>query len=59
MEIMKNLELELGMTLFVDRNHLSGPYERTTLATVALDANNHIFDVAYAVVRGETNEDWL
>ena len=29
------------------------------LAVVALDANNHIFDVAYAVIGGETNEDWL
>ena len=38
---------------------MSGPYEGIMLATVALDANNHIFDVAYAVVGGETNEDWL
>jgi len=45
--------------LFVDRTHLSGPYEGTMLAAVALDANNHVFDVVYAVVGGETNEDWL
>ena len=45
--------------LFVDGTHLIGPYEGTMLAVVALDTDNHIFDVAYAVVMGETNEDWL
>ena len=45
--------------LFVDGTHLSGLYEGTMLAAIALDADNHIFDVAYAVVGGETNENWL
>jgi len=45
--------------LFVDGTHLSGPYEGTLLSAIALDANNHVFNVAYAVVGGETNEDWL
>jgi len=45
--------------LFVDETHLSGPYEGTLLVRVALDADNHVFNVAYAVVEGETNEDWL
>ena len=45
--------------LFVDETHLSGPYEGTLLTAVALDADNHVFDVAYAVVEGETNEDSL
>ena len=45
--------------LFVDGTHLSGPYEGTLLTVVALDADNHLFDVAYALVGGETNEDWL
>jgi len=35
--------------LFVDGTHLIGLYEGTMLAVVALDADNHIFDVAYAV----------
>ena len=39
--------------LFVDGTHLSGPYEGTLLAAVALDADNHLFDVVYAVVGGE------
>jgi len=43
--------------LFADGMHLSGPYEGTLLAMVALDADNHVFDVAYAVVGGETDED--
>jgi len=45
--------------LFVNGTHLSGPYEGTMLAVVALDADNHVFDVVYAVIGGETNEDWL
>jgi len=36
--------------LFVDGTHLSGPYEGTLMAATALDADNHLFDVAYAVV---------
>ena len=42
--------------LFVDGTHFSGPYEGIMLVVVALDANNHVFDVAYAVVGGETNK---
>jgi len=45
--------------MFVDRKHLSGPYEGTMLAAVTLNTNNHVFDLVYAVVGGETNEDWL
>jgi len=45
--------------LFVDGTHLSGPYEETMLGTVALDADNHMFDVEYAVVGRETNDNWL
>jgi len=41
------------------RAHLSGLYEGTMQMAVTLDANNHMFDVAYAVVGGGTNEDWL
>jgi len=45
--------------MFVDGTHLSGPYEGTMLAAVALDADNHVYDVAYAIIGGETDEDWL
>ena len=45
--------------LFVDGSHLSGPYEGTLLRAVALDVNNHLFDVTYAVIEGENNDDWL
>ena len=45
--------------LFVDASHLSGPYEGTLLGAVALDADNHLFDVAYAIVASENNDDWL
>jgi len=44
--------------LFIDNTYLSGPYEGTMLAAVVLYADNHLFDVTYAVVGGETNEDW-
>jgi len=43
--------------LFVDGAHLSGSYEGTLLGAVALDVDNHLSDVAYAVVSGETNEE--
>jgi len=29
------------------------------LAAVVLDADNHLFDVTYAAVGGEVNNDWL
>ena len=44
--------------LFVDGTHLSGPYDGTLLGAVALDADNHLFDVAYAIVSSENKEDW-
>ena len=44
---------------FVDGSHLSGPYEGTLLAVVALHADNHLLNVAYAMVEGENNDDWL
>jgi len=45
--------------LFVDGSHLSGPYEGTLLSAVALDADDHLFDVAYAIVAAENNDEWL
>jgi len=43
---------------FVDSTHLSGLYEGTLLDAVGLDADNHLFDVAYAIVSSENNDDW-
>jgi len=43
--------------LFVDGSHLSGVYEGTLLGAVALDVDNHLMDVAYAVVSRENHED--
>ena len=45
--------------LFVDGTHLSGPYEGTLMAAIVQDADNHLFDIAYAIVSGETKEEWL
>ena len=56
---LKGFVMGCRKILFVDGTHLSGPYEGTMLAAVALDADNHVFDVTYAVVGRETNEDWL
>jgi len=44
--------------LFEDASHLRGPYEGTLLGVVALYANNHLFDVAYAIVPSENNNEW-
>ena len=45
--------------LFVDGAHLSGRYEGSFSGAVGLDADNHVFDVAYAIVSSENNEDWV
>ena len=45
--------------LFVDETHLSESHKGTMLTVVALDVDNHTFDVVYAVVGRETNEDCL
>ena len=45
--------------LFVDGAHLSGTYEGTILSAVALDADDHLFNVAYAVVSAENVDEWF
>ena len=49
--------LDCRKILFVDGAHLNGLYEGTLLGAMALDANNHLYDVAYAVVSSENNDD--
>ena len=44
--------------LFIDGSHLSGSYEGTLLGAIALDADDHLFDVAYAIVSGKNNANW-
>ena len=56
---LKGFVMGCRKMLFLNGTHLSGPYKGTMLAAVALDADDHLFDVAYAIVGGETNEDWL
>ena len=43
--------------LFMDGAHLSGSYEGTLLEEVALNANNRLFDVAYAMVSADNKDD--
>ena len=45
--------------LFMDGAHLCGPYEGSLLGAVGLDADNHLLDVAYAIVLSDNNEDWV
>ena len=42
--------------LLVDETHLRGLYEGMLMAAIALDADNHVFDITYAIVSGETKE---
>ena len=42
----------------VDGTHLKGNYGGILLSAVALDANNEIFPLAYAVVIVEDKKDW-
>ena len=46
--------LKCQKMVFVDGAHLSGLYEGTLMASVALDADNRFFDIAYAIISGET-----
>ncbi|OMO65568.1 Zinc finger, PMZ-type [Corchorus capsularis] len=43
--------------LFIDGCHLSGPYRGTLLSACAIDADNQIFPLAYAVVSSECYKD--
>ena len=52
-------KLGYRLVLFVDGAHLSGPYKGTLLAVCALDADNHLFHFAYAIVYGEKVEEWV
>ncbi|KAL0374350.1 UNVERIFIED_CONTAM: hypothetical protein Sradi_3350700 [Sesamum radiatum] len=42
----------------VDGCHLKGPYGGVLLTAVAIDPNNNLYPLAYAVVAGETRESW-
>nr|XP_017257309.1 PREDICTED: uncharacterized protein LOC108226826 [Daucus carota subsp. sativus] len=42
----------------VDGTHLKGDYGGVLLSAVALDANNEIFPLAYAIVSAEDKETW-
>ncbi|XP_054816842.1 uncharacterized protein LOC129316438 [Prosopis cineraria] len=44
--------------LYIDGCFLSYPYKGTLLATSAYDTDNDLFPLAYAIVSGETFEDW-
>ena len=41
-----------------DGCHLKGPYGGVLLSAVALDGNNGLFPVAFAVVESETKDNW-
>ena len=41
-----------------DGCHLKGPYGGVLLSAVALDGNNGLFPVAFAVVESETKDSW-
>ena len=45
--------------LFIIGAHLSGLYEGTILLAIALDVNDHLFDVRYAVVSTENVDEWF
>ncbi|XP_028784192.1 uncharacterized protein LOC114740238 [Neltuma alba] len=44
--------------LYIDGTHLSGPYKRTLLSASTYDADNELLPFAYALVNGETYEEW-
>ena len=44
--------------IFIDGCHLNGPYKGTLLGAQIYDADNELFPLAYAIVAGETLNDW-
>lgn len=44
--------------LYIDGCFLTGPYRGTLLSANAYDADNQLFPFAYAIVSGETIDDW-
>ena len=56
---VNGFKLWCRLVLFVDGTHMSGPYKGTLLAVCALDADNHLFNFAYAIVYGEKVEEWV
>jgi len=56
---INGFQLGCRMMLFVDGCHFSGPYKGTLLAACALNADNHLFNFAYAIVSYESVEDWV
>jgi len=56
---INGFKLGFHMMLFADGCQLHGPYKGTMLAACALDADNHLFNFAYAIVSSEHIEDWV
>ncbi|XP_050237266.1 uncharacterized protein LOC126686978 isoform X1 [Mercurialis annua] len=44
--------------VYIDGTHLYGKYEMTLLIASAIDGNNHIMPIAFALVRSETGPSW-
>ncbi|PIA52900.1 hypothetical protein AQUCO_01000638v1 [Aquilegia coerulea] len=44
--------------ILVDGTFLKGRYPGTILTAIAVDGNNHIFPIAFAIVMKEKNESW-
>ena len=42
----------------VDGAHLKGQYGGTLLSAIALDGNNQLFPIAWAIVSGEDHKTW-
>ncbi|XP_028771960.1 uncharacterized protein LOC114729154 [Neltuma alba] len=43
---------------YIDGCHVSGPYRGTLISANVYDADNELFPLAYAIVSGETYDDW-
>jgi len=56
---VNGFKLGCRIVLFVDGTHLSVPYQGTMLASCALNADNHIFNLAYAIIYGEKIKEWV
>ncbi|XP_059654287.1 uncharacterized protein LOC132301006 [Cornus florida] len=56
---IRGFEVGCRPFLSIDACHLSGNYKGTLLGAIGYDADDGLYHLAYAVVSGETDKDWL
>ena len=56
---VNGFKLGCRLVLFINGTHLSRPCQGTMFTAYVLDADNHLFNFAYAIICGEKIEEWV